>query len=63
MRKKLINIRRAKLNNENKKFISDKKLSKKIIDKILNNLNIRNLLKNRLDGVFFKEKFILILIG
>ena len=56
---KLINIRRAKLNNENKKFISDKKLTKKIIDKILNNLNIRNLLKNRLDGVFFKEKFIL----
>ena len=30
----------------------------KFIDAVLNNLNIRSL-KNRVDGIFFKEKFVL----
>ena len=55
---RLINIRRNKITN-NLKAIRKKTMYNKFIDAVLNNLNIRFFLKNRVDGIFFKEKFVL----
>ena len=57
---RLINIRRNKITN-NLKIIRKKTMYNKFIDAVLNNLNIRFFLKNRVDGIFLKKNLFLIL--